>query len=690
MQFASGNAMAVLGIRPAIGRILTPADDLTRGAHPVALLSHAFWSRRFAGDPAIVGKWITVEQTPLQIVGVAEAGFTGVEPGMLTDLWASNMMWASGQPLDNPQWNWLRVWGRLAPGVERRGIAPALQTTHSTLEGEIAVQEGRTRGGEGGQVVLDVRPGATGVSAMRDTFRRPLVVLAGLVVAVLLIACANVATLLIARAAGRDGEMALRASIGAGRGQLLQQLLAEAGLLTAAAAGLGVLIARAAAPLIVAMITRADNPVHLDTALDTRALIFLLALTALTTTLFGLGPALRASRAKADGALGRMAGRYGSQPRGLRWLVSVQVAFSLSLVFVAGLLLQSFDRLTRIDLGFVAERIVLVEVADARPPDAGRHGQRRPPAARRRSARAGRRRRQPVELGALSRLVVGWELQPAGRRPTQTNLFEVSPGFFETMRIPLVHGRELEAADLTAGMPQAVVVNETFARRYFRGQAAVGQVLERRTDEGVRRYRIVGVAANARDIVVTNEIGRSVFPPWMNPNGVVQVRTSLAPREVASRLRTTLTRVHPSLRITDVTTQSSLVAGTLMRERLLAVLSAFFAGVGLALAAVGLYGVSSYAVVRRTREIGIRLALGAGRATVVRAVLGRIAVALAVGLVAGLAGGVYFSRLLAHAPLRDRAARRRHAVRLAGRADRRLARGRVAPGGTEPRGSIRR
>jgi predicted permease len=645
-QFVSGNALTALGVRPAIGRILGPSDDVRRGAHPVAVLSHAFWMRRLGADPTIVGKWITLEQTPLQIVGVAQPGFTGIEPGFLTDLWAPNMMWAVDQPLDNAQWNWLRVWGRLAPGVERTSLTPLLQTISTAMEREIAARERRPANPPGRAPVIELRAGARGASSMRDTFGRPLGIVGGLVGIVLLIACANVATLLLARGAARDAEMALRASIGAGRRQLLQQVLIEAGLLTLAAAGLGLLFARSAATLIVTMITRHDNPVHLETSLDGRALAFLLALTALTTALFGLGPALRASRVNVDGMLGRMAGRYASQALGLRWLVSTQIAFSLGLVFVAGLLMQSFHRLTKVDVGFSAEHVTLVEVAarDRLSPEQARSIAMQ--------LLETVRREPGVESASLSNwaLFRGWSSNgnfslPGGAR-AQTRIFQVSPGFFETMRIRRLEGREFESSDLTLEGSQAVIVNEAFARRHFRGEAVVGRLLERQTDEGVRRFRIVGVVANARDIVVTDDVSPYVFEPWMNPDGVVQIRSALDTREIASRMRDAIGRVHPALRITDVSTQSSLVSGTLVRERLLAVLSAFFAGVGLVLAAVGLYGVASYAVVRRTREIGIRLALGARPSAVVRSVLGGVGVAALAGAAGGLLGGLFFSRFV--------------------------------------------
>ena len=647
-QHISGNAFPTLGVVPALGRLLGPADDVTPGGHLVAVISHAFWTRRLGADPRAVGSWLQVERQRYEIVGVAQAGFTGTEPGTLTDIWLPSVMFQGGD-LRSPTWHWLQVWGRLAPGARRESAEPIVRTV---LANFLAEQPGVGKGfkapkaKQAAEAAFTIADAATGFSGVRQQFARPLLALAAIVSVVLLIACSNVANLLLARGAARMREMGLRASIGAGRGRLLQQVLIESSVLTLAATAVGVLCARAASPLLIGMLATNENPVYLDARLDWRVLAFVAAIGCVTTMVFGLAPALRAAAAQ-PGDAGVAGDRRSTAHAGIaRPVVAAQIAFSLMLLFVAVLLLRSFDRLQAIDLGFVPDNIVLlsIESRDRLQPDEATAVSQR---------LVERVRALPgVEAASFSSwaLFRGWIWGgdvglPSGARAGTLRL-AVSSQFFRTMGTPLLAGREFEARDTDATRPQPVIVNATFAAKYFPGESAVGQRLVTSGRGPTLPMEIVGVAADARDRSVRNPVDPFLFSPIADAGGTLQVRTTAGPRTLADELRRALPDVHPSLRLVDVTRQTSLVGNTLLRERLLAVLSGFFAALGLALAAIGLYGVSAYAVVRRTKEIGIRLTLGARPGAIVRAVLGQVSRAVAMGIVAGLAGGLYFAELV--------------------------------------------
>jgi len=643
-QFVSGNAFNALGITPALGRLLTPSDDVTPGGHPVAVVSHAYWKRRLGGNPAALGQWIQVEQKDYQIVGVAQAGFTGAQPGVLTDVWLPNMMFQR-ESISAPQWNWLQVWGRLRPGASRDTARPMALTTLENFESDLP-GAGRAKGQQAAEAALDIVDAATGLSHVRQQFERPLLALAAIVAVVLLIACSNVANLLLARGAARRREMALRASIGAGRGRLLQQVLIESTVLTLLASALGVVCATVAVPLIVGMLTTNENPVYLNAGVDWRVLAFVAGLGGLTSMLFGLAPALRASVATPGEVIALGNQRHTAGAGMARSLVAVQVGFSLMILFVAALLLRSFDRLLSVDLGFNPDRVALlsVEVRDNLEPERARE--------------VGRQLLERVQSlpGVQSASLSGWALfrgwsngnqvDVPGRGPSQTLRLQVSPQFFRTMGTRLLDGREFQAGESEASIPMPVVVNDTFARKYFAGERAVGRRMSTTRRGQTVSYEIVGVAADARDGSVRGTMSPYLFTPIGDAGGTLEVRSLIDSRTLADLVRSELPRVHASLRLVDVTQQSALIGNTLLRERLLAVLSGFFAALGLALAAVGLYGVLSYAVVRRTREIGIRLTFGAQPSAVVRSVLGRVVVAVTAGVAAGLAGGVYFSRFV--------------------------------------------
>ena len=648
-QFVSGDAFAQLGVKPALGRVLTADDDVRPGDHPVAVLSHRFWERRFGRDPGVLGRWVTVEARQLLIVGVAQEGFWGVEPGFLTDLWAPNMMWDTGA-LTSPGRSWFRVYGRLKPGVEPEQASQALQPAFTNFQSERAstFREDTPRD----QVQrflnaqLQLNSAANGRSVMRRNFERPLWILGLVAGLVLLIACSNVANLFIARAAAREREMALRVSIGAGRSRLVQQVLIESVLLAGAACALGLAFALAAAPAIVNLLSPATNPAYLDLRIDWRVMGFVALLCALTTVLFGIAPALRASTVSPGNALKEGGQKHSAGMGVLRPLVSAQVGFSFVVLFLGGLLLLTFQKLTHLDPGFDKTGLIhfSIQAEDLKQDQYARVAVQLTERVRQLSG---------VESASLS----GWSLfegsswtstiRMPGREPDSFEPygFWVSPGFFETMGMRLLEGRDLEPRDLEPGEPTAVVVNEAFARRYFPGERALGKGFSR---VGNGPQEIVGIVRDAKYNSLREEPTPTLYVlSGGNQYGTLLVRTALDPSALVGTLREEIRRVHPSLRITGVTLQSTLIDNTLLRERLLALLSGFFAVVALVLAAVGLYGVLNYSVVRRTKEIGIRVALGARQLAVVRLVISDITLLIALGLAAGVAAGFWLAQFMA-------------------------------------------
>jgi putative ABC transport system permease protein len=653
VQFVTGNVFSVLGVRPAVGRVLTSADDLTPGAHAVAVVSHAFWKRRFGGDPSVVGSAFTFGEKRLEIVGVAQESFTGIDPGRLVDLWVPVAMYdAEGFTFTNPEWNWLGVLGRLNPGVTPERARDVLQAPFSRFRREL------TAGRHGPDnppdrieryinAPLTLASAANGPSGLRRQFDRPLWILSILVGLVLLISVSNLANLYLARAAGREREMSVRLSIGASRSRLIQQMLIESMLLAVVASVLGLLFARVAGPSIIGMLAPSTNPVYLELRTDWRLLAFLCIAGALTAILFGLAPALRASRVAPIGALRGGEPRATSRTGLAGWLVAVQVSFSLAILFVAGLLLLSFGRLATTDVGFARDGVLLVKVdsRDRLDPEMARivglqllERVRSVPGVTDASLSA-----RPLfsQGGSISRVRVAGHESDTFSPPH----LPVSPGFFDTMRIRLIDGRDFIPGDSEPLEPTAVIVSEAFARRYFGAASPIGRVYDRTGQPPPVRQEIVGVVTDARLSDLRSLPPPAVYVP-LRGLGTMQVRAAGDALALTSVIDREVRATHPSLRAAEFTLQTTLVANTLLRERLMALLSGFFAAVGLLMAAVGLYGVLSYSVVRRTREIGIRIALGARSGALVIAIVRDAALMTGIGIIVGLAGGLYLSRFV--------------------------------------------
>jgi predicted permease len=657
-QWISGNGLATLGVRPMLGRLLTEADEQLDQKRSAAVLSYGFWMRRFGGNPAVLGRWLTMNRIEFRIVGVTGRNFSGVEPGYLTDLWVPLTTDASARILLIPAYDRFVVCGRLKAGVHPEQVREVLQATFTNFRQEQVgnmltyMSLAGTGGGETPEeqvaryvhTRLNVTSAARGHETfLRWQFERPLWILAAVAGLVLLIACSNVANLLVARAAARGREMAMRAALGAGRLRLVRQVLTESGLMAGAACVIGLAFALWITPSIAGLMGTTEAPIYLDIRPDGRVLAFLALVGLLTTFLFGLAPA-----------------RMGV----LRPLLAAQVGFSFVVLFVAGLLLISFEKLTSVELGF--SKNVLLFNMDMRGPGSGGPGPRGGVGLGEK-ARAlqgellDRLRRSPgvqaagtslfALMGGASTPIISPPVRFPGRgpEPTRPRFLAVSPGFFAAMQIPLLSGREFTAQDITPGVPAAVIVNQTFARQFFPAEDALGKRFERMVDDdgNYGAQEIVGVVRDSKYNNLREAGAPTVYQPAGGVGSMVEVRTAGNPLAMAAALRQEIERVDASLRVTGMTLESTRIDETILQERMLALLGGFFALVAVVLAAVGLHGVLSYAVVRRTKEIGIRLALGAPVSSVIRLVTGDVALAVAIGVAGGLAGGFALARSLA-------------------------------------------
>jgi predicted permease len=653
VQYVSGAMFASFGVTPAAGRLLTERDDRTPGAHPYAVLTHDYWSRRFGQDPGVIGRTFRMDGFVYEIVGVSGARFTGTDTGTFTDVFVPTMMKAAAVVRDD--WSWFRTWVRLKPG------GAALEPVRDRLQASLrAFQEKRAEGIADmstirrerfvGEALL-LNPASAGVSRLQRDNRPALMAIAVLVGLVLLMACANVASLMTAQATSRAREMALRVSIGASRSRLVHLVLVESAWLAIVSSAFGAVFAWWAAPFVVSLINPPDNPARLSLPFDWRVSGFGLALAMLVTCLFGVIPALRASAVKPARALKGGADPHAAR-RVMHALIGAQVAFCILVLLAAGLFVTTFERLARQPMGFSAERILTLSAMTEEP---------QPPELWNQVAE--HLRGVPgVEMVAMS----GWPLMSGnawngriaanGGQPTETVTFflAVSSGWTETMKIPLLAGRDFAASDTHPGV---AIVNQTLVEEYFRNENPIGRFFERVENGRPVRYRIVGVTADARYRGMREAIAPVAYVPFTSTDrdgrlapksrGTFVVRTSGAePLAMAALLRREVTRARPEFRISTMQTQTALNDAYTVRERLLAMLALFFGTVALVLAGVGLYGVLDYSVLQRRREIGIRLALGAQGADIARRVTLRTLSVVLAGAVAGLGLGMIGARFV--------------------------------------------
>lgn len=632
VQYVSGGMFESFGLRPAAGRLLTDDDDRKPGAHPVAILSHDYWSRRFGRDPNVVGRTFRIADRVYEVVGVSSAGFTGTEPGTVIDIFMPAMMhWGIGH-----EWSVFRAFAHLHEGVQPGPVRDRLRAAVRAFNEERASGRKPKDRAELLAQTLAMEPAAAGASGLQKNYRLSLAALSVLVALVLFIACANVANLMAAQAAARTREMAMRVSIGASRWRLAQLVLVESAWIAFLAAAGGALFAWWAGPFVVRMISTPDNPVRLLLPPNGRVLAFGLILTFLATFLFGLGPALRASSVRPAAALKGVEDPH-SRRRWMRALIATQVAFCFLVLFVAGLFVATFERLSHQPTGISTERILTLSTVSRhdQPPEywnqvaehlRGVHG---------------------VEKVALAEwpILDGWGYRSSsisvdGAPAREGGWFlYISPGLLEVMKVPLLDGRDFTETDTGVA-----IVNSAFARQYFNGENPVGKWFQGSpTNSPPQRFQIVGLARDARYRYLREPFLPVAYVPFRKlgkDRATFIVRTvDENPLAMAAVLREEISRARPEFRVSSIRSQRELIESQTIRERLLAMLAMFFAIVALLLAGVGLYGVLHYSVLQRRREIGIRLAIGAPSSVIARLVTLDIFAMVVAGAICGLAFG---------------------------------------------------
>jgi predicted permease len=676
-ELVSGTYFPVLGVGAALGRTLLPEDDVRPGGHPVAVLSHGFWVSRFASDPDVVGRGVIINGHPYTIVGVARPGFEGVEVGRPTQVFVPIRMKGQITPgwngLDQRRFNWVRVFARLQPHVTAEQAQAAVQPFYrSRLDMEVlepafanaapAVKERFLTN------TLTLLPSAQGRSNLRRNLTRPLWVLMAIAAGVLIIACANVANLLLARGAGRQREMAIRLALGASRGRLVRQLLIESVLLAAAGGLAGLAIAAAGAPLVLGFFVAGDLPQPVSTAPDVRILAFTFGVSLLTGILFGMAPALQSTRPDVTPALKAQAGSVlgGGQARLRKGLVASQVAVSLLLLIGAGLFIRTLNNLLTVDIGMAANQLMSFSVdpsLNGYAPERTRQFAQtvlerlnRTPGVM--SAAIGTRRLLEGNRWAMNVTIAGYT--PQGDEEIDVLSNAVSPGYFTTMGIALLAGRDFNARDLRTAPPPVVarggrmdfrvaIANEKFVKRYFGTSNPIGRRIGFGSDPGTPTpIEIVGVVKDAKYTDVRDETQEQLFFPYFeqgHPSGfTAYVRSTRDAATMFGVLRETMRELDPNLPMHSPRTLDTQVAYSLSRERMVATMSTVFGMLATLLAVIGLYGVMAYTVSRRTREIGIRMALGARVANIGWLVIREALTIAAIGITIGLPAAWFLSR----------------------------------------------
>jgi predicted permease len=656
----SGRYFPLLGVAPALGRALGPDDDLAPLAHPVAMISHAYWARRFGLDPAVLGRQLSLSGVPFTIVGIAPPGFFGVEVGSSPDLIVPLMMQPAVMPvsenlLADPRnmVPWLHVFGRLKPGVSPQQASASLSTLAESAEWRpVDKRTNRVM-----DVTLVLASASTGLSDLRSEFSTPLRILLGVVAIVLLIACANVGTLALARSAARRSEFAVRLALGASRGRLARQVLVEGLVIAALAGACGIALAYLATHTLVTYVSAGRTPIVLDLRPDGRVLAFTAAVAALAGVLFSSVPALRASRIDSSrhGAKDLASTRHAAGARRCgHWLVVVQVALSLVLLIAAGLFMRSLLNLRGLELGMDPRQVVTVQV-EPRGSD-----QRNLPGVIDRLDATYRDLLARVEqipgvvsaslarTGPTSPIGFGGKVTTAAGQQAEASILMVYPNYFATMGLTVLSGRDFDESDLRPGAPLVALANEAFVRRVPGGQGALGPgaVL---TADG-QQVEIVGIVRDSRFPSLRIAPEPTLYQTFRQTRSgrgqmVLHVRVAGRAGAVIPAIRDAVQRIDGDVPTFDVRTVAEQLDAAFIQDRLIATLASLFGAVALVLVSVGLYGLMSFTVRRRTPEIGVRMALGAAGSDVGWLILRQTLTLVLFGIAVGVPAAWVAARL---------------------------------------------
>ncbi len=661
-MLVSGSYFSLLGLQPRVGRLIGFADDETIGEHAVVVLSHGYWENRLGSDPSVLNKTMVVNGHPMTIIGVTPQGFTGTtlgnQPAVFVPITMRGYMSAGWDGFDNRQSYWAYLFGRLAPGTAIEQAAANINVVYSGIinEVEAPLQEGmseqtleRFRAKE-----ITLADGRRGQSSLHGETRTPLILLFSITGVVLLIACANIANLLLARGAGRNQEMAIRSAIGASRARLLVQLLTESVVLAALGGAASLLVAWWTLSAIGSLLP-ADAIATFDLAIRAPVILFTAVLSLGTGILFGLYPALQSTRPDLISVIKSGTGQPSGARAAARFraaLVMAQIALSMALLVAAGLFIKSLVNVARVDVGLETDNLVTFAISPVRngyvSSETKTLFQR---AAQELAAVPGV---TSVSNGLVAVLggsnwgtnirVEGFESGPDVDANSQYN--EVGPGYFSTLGMPLMAGREFTAAD-ALDAPAVAIVNQAFTRKFNLDERnAVGKLMGI-GGSGEMDIQIVGLVQDAKYSDVKEEVPPLFFTPYRQADDIgatnFYVRTALEPAQVIPALRAVMQRLDANLPVEDLKTLNQQVRESLVMDRVIGLLASAFAGLATILAAVGLYGVLTYIVSQRTREFGLRMALGADsdrvRSMVLRQMGRMLAIGGGIGIVAALALG---------------------------------------------------